>query len=139
MVNHPDSRLTGSPAKLFKFAIGFGGHVEVALRQAIDLVRPNLDLALTPGEIEVWVVTFCFRHSPHFVHVGQSQGEILKRIQALKMAGLVQRPPAPQLFQQGLRAISLNRRYTAAAGDTFVVGKAQIGRASCRERVCLAV
>ena len=82
-------------AKRFKLAIGFGGHVKVALRQAIDLVRPDLDLALAPGEIEIGMVAFRFCHGAHLVHVGQGLGEILERIQALKMAGLVQRPPAP--------------------------------------------
>ena len=40
------------------------------------------------------------------------------------MSGLVQRPSAPQLFQQSLRAIRRDRRYTAEARDTFVVSKA---------------
>ena len=52
-------------------------------------MRPDFDLALAPGEIEIRMMAFRFCHGPHLVHVGQGQGEILERIQALKMAGLV--------------------------------------------------
>ena len=58
MTQPSGSRLTGSPAKRFKLAIGFGGHVKIALRQAVDLVRPDLDLALAPGKIEIGMVAF---------------------------------------------------------------------------------
>jgi hypothetical protein len=98
MTQPSDPQLTGSRAKRFKLAIGFGGHVKVALRQAIDLVRPDLDLALAPGKIEIGMVAFRFCHGTHLVHIGQGLGEILERIQALKMAGLVQRPPAAEFL-----------------------------------------
>src|SRR5712692_9366657 len=95
MTQPSDSRLTGSSAKRFKLAIGFGGHVKVTLRQAVDLVCPDLDLALAPGKIEIGVVAFRFCHGTHLVHVNQGLSEILERVQALKMAGLVQRPSSP--------------------------------------------
>jgi hypothetical protein len=120
------SLLTGSRTKRFKLAIGFSSHIKVALRQAIDLVRPNLDLALAPSQIEVGMMAFCLCHGPYFVHVGLGLGKILERVQALKMTRLVQRPPSPELFQQNLRAIRRDGRYTAAARDTFIISKTHI-------------
>jgi hypothetical protein len=70
------------------------------------------------------MVAFRFCHGTHLVHVGQGLGEILERIQALKMSDSIQRPATTQFFQQSLRPISRDWRDTAEAGDTFVISKA---------------
>jgi hypothetical protein len=44
------------------------------------------------------MVAFRFCHGTHLIHVGQGLGEILERIQALKMALGIQRPASAEFL-----------------------------------------
>ena len=48
--------------------VDFAGHDEIALSQAVDLVRPGCDLDSSPGKEDVRVVPLLFRKLTYSVH-----------------------------------------------------------------------
>src|SRR6185295_4215831 len=100
MTQPSDSRLAGNRAKRFELAIGFGCHVKITLRQAIDLVGPNLDLALAPGEIEIGMVAFCLCHGSHLVHVGQAKAKSLNVYKRSRWPTWFSDHPRPSSFRR---------------------------------------
>ena len=60
----PDSCRLCRRAKRFELPFGFGRQDKVALRQTLNLVRPDLDHALPPGQIQIRIKALCLRDSP---------------------------------------------------------------------------
>lgn len=61
--------------------VDFGSHDEIALRQAVDLVRPDRDLDFSPGKEDVRVVSLLFSELAYlvdklerFTKVGKREG-----------------------------------------------------------------
>jgi len=59
-----------------KYAIYLCRHNEVAFGQAIDLVGPQSDLGLTPGQEDVGMMTLILGQLPNPVHKGERLFEI---------------------------------------------------------------
>ncbi len=55
------------------------GQDEIALRQAIDFVRPGGDLDFSPGKEDVWVVPLLLRELAYAVYEREGSAKIGKR------------------------------------------------------------
>ena len=77
-----------------KFPVRLGGHIEIALCEPIDFVRPEFDLALAPSQIQIWMMAFFLGNGADFIHEGQRLGEVFEGIEAFKVAVFVEYPPA---------------------------------------------
>src|SRR5438445_1778606 len=58
--------------------VRLGGQVEIALRQSLDLVGPDFDLALPPGHVEIRMVSLPLRDRADLVGELERLGEILE-------------------------------------------------------------
>jgi hypothetical protein len=65
-----------------KFAIGFRSHEEIRLRKTIDLVRPDLDRAPSPPDVQVWVMTLLLGDSTHPIRERHGGGEIAELVRS---------------------------------------------------------
>ena len=79
-------------AKRFKLPFGFGRQDKVALRQTLDLVRPDLDLALSSGQIQIGMMAFGLRDSANLVRERQRLREALEGVAPLQMPSPVECP-----------------------------------------------
>ncbi len=59
--------------------IGLGGKDEIAFREPIDLVSPDLDANLSPCKVEVRVVVLFLGNITYAIHESQRFDEILER------------------------------------------------------------
>ena len=87
-------------------AICLGSEVEVTLGQAVDLVRPDLHLALAPRDRQVRMMTSCFCDVGHLVGKGHRFHEVLKSVFALEVTFGVQKPAIVQLSQELFGTVS---------------------------------
>src|SRR5207249_1078625 len=101
-------------------------HVEIAFGQAVNLVGPELDLALPPGQIQIRMMPLRLRDRSDLVHEGQRLGEILERIEPLQVPLFVQLPAALQLLQHSLCLGSFHGRNTTPARYAFVVRETHV-------------
>src|SRR5690348_10096119 len=91
------------------------GQDEVALRQAVDLMGPGLDLDLAPCQIEIWMVALRFRYRSHAVYELQRRAEIGKRERFREMV-LADYLPAGHLALQRFQLFALQGRHSSPAG-----------------------
>ena len=118
----PDSRRLGCRAKRFKPPVGFGRQEKVALSQTLNLVRLELDLALSPGQIQIRMMALGLRDSPNLVRKRQRLREVLEGEEPLQMPFTVEFPASAELRQQVPRAESLQPRHSTSIA-TFLVGQ----------------
>jgi hypothetical protein len=52
-------------------------------------VRPELDLALAPSQIQVRMMAFLLGNGANFIYEGQRLGEVFECVEAFKVAVLV--------------------------------------------------
>jgi hypothetical protein len=79
-------------AKRFKLLFGVGRQDKVALSQTLNLVRPDLDLALPPGQIQIGMMALGLRDSPNLVRKCQQLREVLEGVAPLQMPSPVEFP-----------------------------------------------
>jgi len=96
--------------------VRLGRQVEVALGQAVHLVRPDLDLALSPGDVEVRVVALGLGDRPHLVGELQRPDEIRELIESLQVALGAEVPPGLELVEHLLDLRPRQRGDAPAAG-----------------------
>ncbi len=58
--------------------IDLGGQDEIALRQAVDFVRPGRDLDFSPGKRDVWVVSLLLCKPTHAIHKPEGSTKVGK-------------------------------------------------------------
>ena len=89
----------------------------------MDLMRPELDLALAPSQIQVRMVAFFLGNGADFIYEGHRLGEIFECVEAFKVAVLVECPPTVELLQHLLGLCSIHWRDTATARYAFIICK----------------
>jgi len=62
-------------------------------------MRPDLDLALPPRQVEIRMMALSLGHGTHLVHEGQGLREVFEGIQSFEVAFMAQGPPAAELLQ----------------------------------------
>src|ERR1700683_242145 len=97
------------------------GHDEIALGEAIDLVRPERDFRFAPGQQNIRMVPLLLGQRTHTIH------EIERLLKVGKWEGasdvvLVDHAPLRNDFVHRLDLLPFERRHSAAAGDAFFVG-----------------
>ena len=85
------------------------GKNEIALRQTVDLVRPDRDLDLSPREEDVWMVPLLLRKFTHAVYELERLAKVGKP-EGLRDVVLFDNAPPVHLFLQGDEFITLERR-----------------------------
>jgi len=100
--------------------IGLGGKDEVALREPIDFVSPDLDANLSPCKEEVRVVVLFLGDITHAIHESQRFDEILEREFLAQMMGVDHFPAVSKLLAESLKLVPRERRDPAAARHTFL-------------------
>src|SRR5690242_7810346 len=77
--------------------VGLGGEDEVALDETVDLVRPDRELHLAPGEINVGVVPLLLGHLADAVGEVERLAKIFKLIFLFQMMLVDDVPAAAEL------------------------------------------
>ena len=109
------------PEVLPKQPVDLSGHDEIALGEAVDLVRPQSHLGLSPGQQNIGRVSLFFRQRSDAVHKLERLFEIRKS----EGAGDVVLPshlPLGDSLVQRFEFLALERRHSAGARDAFLVG-----------------
>ena len=101
--------------------VDFCGQDEIALRQAVDLVRPGRDSDSSPGQRDVWVVTLLLREFAYAVYEFQSFPKVGKR-EGLRDVVFFDDVPAVHLLFEGSKLRTLER------GDASSAWHACLGR-----------
>jgi hypothetical protein len=101
--------------------VDLSGHDEVALGQAVDLVGPERDLGLTPGQQNVGMMALFLSQRAHAVHEVERILEVGKSESASDVV-LVDHSPLGDDFVQRVEFLALERWHSAPAGNTFFVG-----------------
>jgi len=94
--------------KRFKFPLGFGGQDKVTFGQTLNLVRPYLELALPPGQIQIRMVALSLRNPANFVRKGLRLGEVLEMIEPFQMPLPVNSPALAEVFNSSLARRAFN-------------------------------
>src|ERR1051325_8050676 len=94
----------------------FRGEDEVAAREAVDLVRPDLDAHVSPRQIDVGMVPFLFRDRADAVRERERAGEVRERKLFLEMMLIHDPPAAAQLAFERPQLVPFQRRHASAAG-----------------------
>ena len=79
--------------------VDFGGQDEIALRQAVDLVRPGRDLDFSPAKEDVWVMPLLFNELTYSVHKLERFTKVGKR-EGLRDVVFLHDVPAVHLLLQ---------------------------------------
>jgi len=81
--------------RILRFAepVDFRGQDEVALRQAVNLVRPDRDFDLSPSQVYVGVVTLFFSKSANLIHKCEGLSEVWKLEELRNVVFLNNLPP----------------------------------------------
>ena len=56
--------------------VNFRGHDEIALGQSVNLVRPQSDFSLSPGQHNVGMMSLLFRNCPYSIYEIQGLLEV---------------------------------------------------------------
>ena len=97
-----------------RFLIDLCGKNEIALRQAVDLVRPDRNLDFSPAEEDVWMVALFLRKFTHAVYEREGFAKVGK-LKGLRNVMLFDNPPAIHLPLQGDEFLTLERRDASSA------------------------
>src|SRR5258708_9048917 len=106
--------------------IALGGQHEVATRQSVDLVRPDLDAHLAPGEMDVGVMTFLLGESPYPIGECKRGGEIGELVVRGEMMTFDDAPGWVELGQERLALRGRQRRNAAAARHARLRGECRL-------------
>src|SRR5512140_2300722 len=109
-------------AKRFKLPFSFGRQDKVALRQTLNLVGPDLHLALPPAQRQVRMMALSLRDSANLVRKCQRLREVREGVAPLQMPFSVELPALAEFLQQRLRAKNLQRGHTNSIA-TFLVSQ----------------
>jgi len=89
---------------------------EIALRQAVDLVRPDGDLDFSPSKEDVWVVPLLLRKFAYAICELEGFAKVGK-LEGLRDVVFFDDVPAVQLISEGGKLLTLERRYFSSARD----------------------
>jgi hypothetical protein len=89
---------------------------EIALRQAVDFVRPGRDLDFSPGKEDVRVVPLFFRKISNLVDEFEGFAKVGK-LEGLRDVVLFNYIPFVHLLLQRGEFLTLERRYSSSARD----------------------
>src|SRR5712691_1580037 len=106
-----------------KEPIALRGEDEVALGQAVDLVRPDLHHHLPPGELQVGVVPLLLGHGADAVDEGQRALEVPKLVRLAQVLVAHGLPTRLELAEQFRDPLGADRRHASAAGYALLVGE----------------
>ena len=90
------------------------GQDEIALCQAVDLVRPDRNLDFSPDEEDVWMVALFLRKFTHAVCEREGFAKVGK-LKGLHNVMLFDNAPAIHLPLQGDEFLTLERRDASSA------------------------
>lgn len=97
--------------------VDLGRHDEITLREAIDLVRPDLDLDFSPGEVNIRMVPLLFSQSAREIHKLERLGEV-GELEFLLDVVLTDNGPPMHLVKETSQFTPGQRRNTALAWHT---------------------
>jgi len=89
---------------------------EIALRQAVDLVRPGRDLDFPPGKEDVWVVPLLLRKLAYAVYEFEGFAKVGKLETPRDVVFFDDLPAVHLLLQRG-EFLTLERRHSSSAWD----------------------
>jgi hypothetical protein len=89
---------------------------EIALRQAVDLVRPDGDLDFSPSKEDVWVVPLLLRKFAYAICELEGFAKVGK-LEGLRDVVFFDDVPAVHLISEGGKLLTLERRYFSSARD----------------------
>ena len=81
-----------------KRAIGLRGEKEIGLGEAVDLVRPDLDAAPTPADVQVRMMTLLLGDLADAIRERQRPREVAELVAPQQVAGRSQRPAGLELL-----------------------------------------
>ena len=96
---------------------------EVALGQAVDLVRVEVDRHASPREVDDGVMVLPLGDLADAVDERQRTDEVLE-LEGPRQVVLVNDVPVAQLFVKIAEFLALQRRHATGAGNAFPVGQA---------------
>ena len=102
--------------------VNLGGHDEITLAEAVDLVRPQRDLSFAPGEQNVGMMALLLRDRTYAI----DEVERLLEIGKLECAGdvvLVDDVPVGELMAKRVKFRAVKRRSASAAGCAGFAGE----------------
>lgn len=102
--------------------VALGGEDKIALRQAVDLMGPKLDLHFAVREEEIGVMPFLFGDFSDLVCEGKGFGKVGKGILFLQMVLVDDAPAVAELFLQRGEGFALEGRDASFAGDAGLFG-----------------
>ena len=102
--------------------VNFGGHDEITFGQAVDLMCPQGDFRLAPGQENVGMMSLFFRHGAHAIHEVKRLFEVRKGETASDVM-FVDDVPLRHLLMKRVQFFFFERRHSAAAGNTGLAGK----------------
>src|SRR5207249_10572145 len=103
--------------------VHLGGHVEIAFGEPLDLMGPDLDLALPPGHVQVRMVPFLLRDRAYLVGELERLDEVLERIGSLQMSFRVQLQARLALSQHRFPPRPSHRRHAPPARHAWLARK----------------
>ena len=96
--------------------VDFGGQDEIALRQAVNFVRPGRDLDFPPGKEDVWVVPLLLCKLAYEVYELEGFAKVGK-LEGLRDVVLLNYIPSVHLLLQRGEFLILERRHSSSARD----------------------
>ena len=90
------------------------GQNEIALRQAVDLVRPGRDPDFSPGQRDIWVVTLLLREFAYAVYEAEGFAKVGK-LESLRDVVFFDDVPVVHLLFEGSKLLTLKRRDASSA------------------------
>src|SRR5216683_3290665 len=99
--------------------IDLGSQDEMALRQAVDFVRPGRDLDFSPGKRDVWGVSLLLCKLTHAIHKPEGSTEVGKLEGLRDVVFFDDVPPIDLLLKCG-ELLTLKRGHPSTAGNTLL-------------------
>ncbi len=101
----------------------FGGEDKVAFRKAVDAVRPDLDLRVAPGKINIGMMVLFLGEFADLVDEIKRFAEI-RKLEFTFQIFFVEDPPfSPELVLHMFQCIAFERRSLAVAGLALLFRK----------------
>ena len=97
--------------------IDLGSQDEIALRQAVDFVRPGRDLDFSPGKRDVWVVSLLLCKLTRAIHKPEGSAKVGKLEGLRDVVFFDDVPPIDLLLKCG-ELLTLERGHASTAGNT---------------------
>ena len=98
----------------FVALVDFGGKDEIALRQAVDLVRPGRDLDFSPGKRDVWVMPLLLRQLTNVIYELEGFAKV-RKLEGLRDVVFFADVPTVHLCFEGGELLTLERGHTSTA------------------------